>query len=294
MQKCFQNIFVNPSDYSEVSYIGTFDKNGAWENGLLKSKECEYEVKNGASFFGSEHEGDQFRDEDIELWTAGGHFKRVWENRGSHNDFFNDIHHALTDEAAKLNLPVMEIACGPNMGLLPHIIAKNNSVQCLATDACPQVITNWQKFLAENSIDTNISFASFNAANMPIRSNSVDIITSNIALSSLRYAGDDCVMGLNEIFRVLKPGGYIFALENEYEDMSLLNKVFELWGKENWYKNNKLKWTERFEKAGFEIVYEKSHSKWKLRADDMDLGEAAAKHGIDINILYSVYKLKKK
>ena len=82
MQKCFQNIFVNPSDYAELSYIGTFDKNGAWENGLLKSQEFEYEVKNGAPFFGSENEGDQFRDEDIELWTIGGHFKRVWEDKG--------------------------------------------------------------------------------------------------------------------------------------------------------------------------------------------------------------------
>jgi|GEM_PF-642067 len=281
MNKYFQNIFVNPSDYDELSYTGTFEKDDAWKNGLLKSKKSEYE-------------GDQFNDEDIKLWTTGGHFKRVWENKGSHTDYFNDVHHLMTDEVAALNLPVMEIACGPNMGLLPHIIEKNNSIQCLATDACPDIITNWQKFFSDNSIDANISFASFNAANMPIRSNSVDVITSNLGLSSLRYAGDDCVTGLNEVFRVLKHEGFIFAVETEYEDMSLVNKVFELWGKENWYKNNKLKWTERFEKAGFEIVYAKPHFKWKLRADDFELGEAAEKFGISINCMYSIYKLKKK
>lgn len=289
----FNGLFVNPSDHTELLYSGTFNDSGEWNNGILKSKESEYQVINGSPFFGSEVEGDQFRDEDIASWTTGGHFKRVWRESGSHSDFYNEVHHSLTDEIAALNLPILEIACGPNMGLIPHVVAKNKDVKCLATDACPHIITHWQSFLLENPINADIRFASFNAANMPIRSNSVDVITSNIGFSSLRYAGNDCERGLSEAFRVLKNDGYIFALENEYDDMNLVDEVFKLWGKQNWYRNNKLRWVERFENAGFEIVYEKLHSNTKLRANDNDFTEAAAKFGIEIYMTNSVYKLKK-
>ena len=278
----------------ELYYEGTFYKDKTWKDGILKSNETNYKVSNGSPFFGSECEGDQFTDEDIKSWTTGGHFKRVWKESGIHNDFYNDTHHLLTDEISSLNLPIMEIACWPNMGLIPHVVSKNNTIPCLATDACPQIIETWQSYLSENPINTNISFASFNAVSMPIRSNSVDVITSNLGFSSLRYAGVDCENGIKEAFRVLKKGGYIFAIEGEYDDMSLVNKVFELWNQHNWYANNKLKWRERFEKAGFEIVYEKLHSVKKLRDDDSDFSKASVKYGIDINFVTHAYKLKKK
>jgi len=310
MNKIFSSMFVDmpaPADTDSSKSVGFFwDSDSVPNEQHAKRGESEglrrkihtsawnrYEVRNGTPFFGSEREGDQFSDEDIASWTEGGHFARVWRESGSRSDFYNDAHHFLTDEVAALNLPVMEIACGPNMGLIPHIVAKNKNIPCLATDACPQIITCWQAFLAENPVDADISFASFNAANMPIRSDSVDVITSSIGFGSMRYSGDDCELGLAEAFRVLKRGGHVFALEYEREDRALVDRAFELWGKQNWFSGDKLNWRERFLKAGFVVEYEKFHARRALRADDNELGEAAVRFGIEINLVSSAYKLIK-
>lgn len=199
----------------------------------------------------------------------------------------------LCREVAGLNLPIMEIACGPGLGLLPDICALNSATVALATDACPILIEKWHEFFAQNNITNHISFASFNVAQMPIRSNSVDVITSNIGFSSLRYAGNDNMLGIIEAYRVLKPGGYVYTIENEFEDLILIQKVFDLCGKENWFKNNKLSWTQRFETAGFIIEYEKDHLR-RIEKEDWELGEFAYKNGIEIAVKFKAYKLIKR
>lgn len=290
--ECFQKLFVNPAEKVELVYSGTY-KNEKWNNGLLKSIDSEWRVINGIPYFDSDREGDQFSQEDIDFWTKGGHFLRRWANKDNKIEISDDVYHSLCQDAADLNLPILEIACGPGLGLLPDIIAKNPDIKCLATDACSSLITNWQKFFVENNIPTNISFASFNAANMPIRSNSVDAITSNIGFSSLRYAGTDGMMGLNEAYRVLKQGGYIFAIENAWKDRKALREVFRLWGREYWFNDNEMTWQEKFKNTNFKILEEKTQLIRLLTPEDNDLGQAAAKFGIEIKLEFTAYKLQK-
>jgi len=248
-------------------------------------------IKNNIPYFGSEKAGDEFDETDVISWTEGGHFARRWQEKGQTNELRNNVWMALCKQAAELNLPIIELACGPNMGLLPDIYAINPNIYATATDACPMVVEHWNQFIRVNAPTANINFASFDAINMPLASNSVDVITSFVAFGSLRYAGADQLSGIKEAYRVLKPGGYIFTVEMEFEDMAVIQQVFDKWGQENWFKDNKLTWRKRFEQSGF--VVEQENFMQRRQAQDWELGDVAASFGMEIWSTSNAYVLQK-
>jgi ubiquinone/menaquinone biosynthesis C-methylase UbiE len=288
----FQDMFVSPYDQTELIYKGTYSEE-KWQDGLLVSKGRKWNVIDGVPNFDSDKEGDQFSQEDIESWIKGGRFKRRWDDAQNKIQTENEIYHSLCQDVADVNLSFMEIASGPGLGLIPDIISKNSNIKCIATDANSEVISKWSKFFKDNEIDANISFASFDATKMPIRSDSVDVITSYIGLSSLRIAGWDRMAGVNEAFRVLKHGGYLFAIENTWKDRKALHEAFSLWGKKYWFNDEELSWHDKFHKAGFNIIYEKLQKTRFLTSNDNELGEIAEKFGIKIGMDLIAYKLSK-
>jgi len=268
-----------------------YNVNATRAQGIPWTRPPAYE-KDGTPYFGSDREGDQFDEVDIASWTSGGRFARRWQTRGTTNAYNNAVYHALCQKAADTHLPLMEIACGPNMGLLPDILTLRPEAKVLATDACPAVIEHWQAFIQTNAPEMNIHFASFNAADIPLPPNSIDAITSNIGFSSLRYAGDDQIHGVSEAFRILKPGGYIFAIENEFEDKNVIQEVFNRWGKTNWFQNDKKTWDERFTQAGF-VIEEKMPHYRRIEITNWELSEAAARFGLEIVIASYAHTLRK-
>ena len=252
-------------------------------------------VKKGIPFYGSEKEGDQFRDEDIKAWTTGGHFKRRWRDRGMTNDFRNAVYMDLCKKAADLNLPIMDIACGPNLGLLPDIYYFNKNIKAVAVDGCPTLVEKWREFFDEYAPETDVSFISCNVADMPIKDNAIDVMTSNIGFGSLRYAGANNMKGINEAYRVLKPGGLVFTVENEFEDRAVVQRIFDLWGKENWFKHDDLTWHERFEQAGLTIEQEEFlyTSTSKGGEQNWELAEKATQFGLEIVQNSHAYVLRK-
>jgi ubiquinone/menaquinone biosynthesis C-methylase UbiE len=248
--------------------------------------------KDGIPYYGSEHEGDQFNEDDVHSWTKGGRFVRRWQNKGVKDEYRNMIYMDLCKKIESLNLPILDIASGPGLGLIPDIYSINQNIQVLATDGCPILVEKWNDFFKQNIGDIDIQFASFNVNDMPIHDDSVDVITSNRGFSSLRYAGADQMLGIKESYRILKSGGYVFTIENEFEDKSIIQKVFDLWGKENWFKNDKSAWRERFEKAGFITEFEKIHFR-RIEKDDWELGEMATKFGLEIVVISKAFILKK-
>ena len=248
-------------------------------------------VKEEVPCFCGGREGDQFTKEDVAFWTEGG-FERRWKSRGQPSEYHNSVYADLCGQAAELNLPIMDVASGPGLGLIPDILALNPRVQALATDACPVLVEKWSEYLKVYAPNANIRFACLNAADMPVFSDSVDVITSNIGFSSLRYAGADQMLGVREAYRVLKPGGYVFAIENGFEDMAVVQKAFDLWGRENWFGANALTWRQRFIQAGFTVVQEKPHLR-RVEKDDWELGEIASSFGLEIVVIFKAYILRK-
>jgi SAM-dependent methyltransferase len=291
MQKCFQNLFKDPVNHSDLRYFGTY-KNGNWDTGILRSMLNEWKVIDGIPYFNSDNEGDQFSLDDIDSWVEGGRFKRRWQNKGN-KYMSNNVYSWLCKQVATLNLPIMEISCGPGLGLLPDIITMNPNVNCLATDACSSVVLEWNKFISDKDATENISFASFDTTNMPIHSNSIDVITSYIGLSSIRCPGEDGMKGVNETYRVLKPGGYLFTIENTWKDRKAIHEVFDLWGRDCWYRDNELSWHDKFQKANFKIIDEKLQETRVLTPQDNELGEIAYRFGIEIGMEYRAYILRK-
>jgi len=259
-------------------------------NNILSKEPIMY--KNGIPYYGSEQEGDQFDENDIASWTTGGRFMQRWREKGHVSEYRNAVYMDLCKKAASMNLPMLDIASGPGLGLIPDIYHFNQNIHALAVDGCPALVEKWSEFMCMHEPGASIQFASLNVADMPIRNGSIDIITSNIGFSSLRYAGADNMLGVKDAYRILKPGGYVFAIENEFEDKAVVQKVFDMWGKDNWFSQNSMTWRERFTNAGFTIEQDKLLLR-RVEKDDWELGEVATSFGLEIAMNFNVYILRK-
>jgi ubiquinone/menaquinone biosynthesis C-methylase UbiE len=256
----------------------------------LFSKEPKEIIENDY-FYGVDSEGDQFDKNDEDIWLNQGGFKRNWEGgRQSGAEYFK-ISDDICNKIANDGKPFMEIACGPGMGLSPIILTKNPKIPCLATDACSRLIKAWRYYINQNLTDHNISLASFNALDIPIKDNSLDYVTSFVGIGSTRNGENGLIKTINEIYRILKPGGYLVALENEWTDLEKLNEVFRYVG---WTEKQKeMPWHDKFASAGFQIESESQHYFRNLNKYDNEAGEAADKLGIEIGMKYTLFILRK-
>jgi len=93
-----------------------------FDNILIKDP---VEYKNGIPYFGSELEGDLFNEDDINSWTKEGRFANRWQNKGILNEYKNDTYMKLCKKAGNYNLPILDIASGPGLGLIPDIYSCN-------------------------------------------------------------------------------------------------------------------------------------------------------------------------
>jgi hypothetical protein len=117
-----------------------------FDNILIKDP---VEYKNEIPYFGSELEGDQFNEDDINSWTKEGRFASRWRNKGTLNEYKNDTYMELCKKAGNYNLPILDIASGPGLGLIPDIYSYNKNIHFLATDGCPILVEKWNEYFIE-------------------------------------------------------------------------------------------------------------------------------------------------
>ncbi len=113
---------------------------------------------------------------------------------------------------------VLEIAAGPDGGNLSPLLHMSPSLPIIVNDIEPRVLELWHDYLAEVLPQNKVWFAAFDAAFMPLRDNAVACASSCGGLGSIAGNRDSAIC---ETFRVVRPGGYLIALEMAFTEETL-------------------------------------------------------------------------
>ena len=246
----------------------------------------------GVYYFDSDRDADCFDGSDVAIWRDG----RM--KRNFRSDFFlnNPASRHLVDHIVGQGAPVVEIACGPGMGLMPSVKQLAPGHVCMATDASALVIKEWKRYLDENETVGNLELAQFSLMDIPFRDNTVPAYSSYIGLSSTRNGEAGHERALREIYRTLIKNGFLYTIET-WMDTEAMLRVFREMGKTPWSglesDRRTLTWRERFLHTGFEILSEEVFESRTFTSDDNELGEAAEQLGIEIGMFSKAYILKK-
>ncbi|MBO4392540.1 MAG: hypothetical protein J5816_04475 [Clostridia bacterium] len=241
--------------------------------------------------FGNEQDGDYFDEEDFLIWQND-----LFEHNFSTDRFLNnDASEKLIDEIVRNREPYVDLACGPGMGLIPSVKKKCSEIPCLATDANARLIKELKKWLREKKTETGIEFAQFSLFDIPVADCAVNAYGGFLPISSTRNgnSGYDCA--LSEIFRTLATKGRLYAIESELLDVPAILKVFEMSGMHPWscFSEEQKTWHDRFINHGFKILYEEPYLKHRLNEDDNELGRAAEKLGVQIEMQWNAFIAEK-
>ena len=248
--------------------------------------------ENDIYFFDSDIDGDCFDESDKEVWYAGCFQRHLKEP--SHLN--NEVSRKLIEKIVEHKMPIIDVACGPGMGLIPSIKQLSPGHLCMATDANSFVIKEWKKYLDGCPVYDNLDFAQFSLMNIQLKNNSVPAYSSNIGLSSTRAGEEGKERALSEIYRTLIKDGFFYTIENEWDNVDRILKVFHAMNWEPWteFTYPQRTWHDRFVEHNFEIVSEESMGYYQLNSDDNELGEAAEKLGIDIGVKTTAFILRKR
>ena len=188
-------------------------------------------------------------------------FKNVWEERTFQGEFdkTNDDlwlksikgknKNAKIEEIfyniARESTPFMDIASSEGMGLASYILKLNPKTPCLVTDIGEHNIKRLRSRIGENLPEYDISLASFDNLEMPIKDASINCVTSIGAIMhsymNRSWSKDDETdpkietfedfqdakqrKSINEVYRVLKPGGLFITVEDEWDWEYDLKKI---------------------------------------------------------------------
>ena len=246
----------------------------------------------GIAFFGGEEDGDFFDAEDIRRWEKGG-LKANWEKKTLGE---NAAGRKLLRKILQKGDPVIDLASGPGLGLLPEILRASPELPCLALDACPEVLLAWSRMFRENGMKNAPDLAEASLFRLPFLDGSVPAYTSFIGISSTRNGEEGCATALGEIRRTLREDGAVYAVENEYENLPGILRLFEKAGEEPWdvFREYRGPWRKRFEKAGFRVESEESFLRRRLRESDNELGRMAKACGEEVFLRFTAFCLRKR
>ncbi len=261
---------------------------------LSEFKELFYEQsneENGILCFGNEADGDCFDQTDYDIMrktSFSNSLKNQWllENNASRY---------LIYEIVNKEKNIIDLACGPGMGLVPSIKQVNPSFICLATDANPILLKEWKRYIERNTEMVNTDFAQFSLFSIPIKNDSVTAYSSFAGISSTRNGSAGYEKVLSEIYRTLTPGGKLYTIETEWVDIFKIHDVFDKMNQKPWtvFFEKQKTWHDYFVDNNFEIEYEELVEYHRLTEDDNELGAAAKELGIGIDQKVTAFILSK-
>ena len=293
MLKEFRKIFVDPIDYSPLSFEGEL-RNGCWYDGYLRSSSGkEWPVQEGIpNFIRTEVPRARWTDEHIKELLDNGIYEQNWKNG---HRVLSEVGAGFAEacqEAADRGCPIIDIASGPGGGFMPPLLVLNPETIVMATDAGTPVVHGWKEYFDSKGITLPICFAAFDAMKMPLASNSVEVITSSVGFTSV----SEPLTAFQEAARILGDDGIIYAAEAaiEREGLEVLSSKMG-WDFEAKFGHRfKMTLTEIFDESGLKILKEKPYFRRRIRPDDNEYAEAACKIGIELWLGGNVYWLVKR
>ena len=300
----FELVFVT---LEEARRKNRYDDHGPENGGIWNERECiilemlifekkllknPTEIKDGIYYFDSHNHGDFFDEEDVAEWNNG----RLASNWRKGKLLENPTTKKMVETIVANGKEIIDLACGPGMGLIPSVKQLDPAFHCTATDASAMVLTHWKDYLDRNHFGYGIGFAVISVLDLPFKDNSVPSFSSYIGLSSTRGGEAGYDAAVKEVYRCLEPGGYLYAVESEWMDIPAILQVFERWGQEPWtcFTEERVSWHDRFVAEGFEIVSEEVVQNRIFTEKDNELGEVSVRFGIPVGTKETAFVLRKK
>ena len=175
---------------------------------------------------------------------------------------------------------ILDVASGPGGGFAPQILHINPDVTILMDDLGLGVLLAWQRFLRDINIP-NVSFALFDATKMPLKSNSIDIVSDLGGFDNIQGS----VGAIKETYRVLKPDGTLFSVNGMTEREDFLKLPKEV--RTKWYNTNPPVFDgflEVFKRVGFKVICNTVLKERELSPDEGDLPREADKYGVRLHV----------
>ena len=249
------------------------------------------EITDGVWDYHAARDGDWFGDEDERAWLEGGRLASGWNRAFGQGESAwpsaEDFAPAMADGPRRM----LDICCGPGMGLVPRVLARYPFVSSLAMDASPRLVYALRRALDEPLRRYDLSLASFSAFDMPLRDKSFDAVTSCLGIGSTRSGTDGQRRALREVHRVLRDDGWFITVENSF-DREAARRVFERWGQPPWALDE-VPFETLCAECGFAQAARPEVRTRCLTREDNELGEQAEKFGIRIAVTSTLYMLRK-
>ena len=118
---------------------------------------------------------------------------------------------------------VLDIATGT--ADLAIITAKYTNAEIIGLDISDQMLKVGKEKITKNKLDSRIKLINGDAENLSFNNETFDAITVGFGVRNF----ENLEKGLNEIFRVIKKGGYVAILEPSYPEKFPLKQLFNFY-----------------------------------------------------------------
>jgi demethylmenaquinone methyltransferase/2-methoxy-6-polyprenyl-1,4-benzoquinol methylase len=183
----------------------------------------------------TDHDSTHFGFETISAQEKAGRVKAVFDSVATRYDLMNDlmsfgIHRIWKRFAVELagirrGQRILDLASGTGdlAARFAGLVGPDGLV--VMTDINAAMLNQGRIRMADNGLVGNLAYTQVNAEHIPFPDNSFDCITIAFGLRNVT----DKQQALNEMFRVLKPGGRVLVLEFSHPQGKPLKTVYDLY-----------------------------------------------------------------
>ena len=263
-------ILLNISRITQVSINEILEG----DNIIYRIANRPYEMKDIAYFVAEEE-----RDYNIE-WAkenvSAGWTKRNWEAQKKTFASRRHISKKIIDHGGC----ILELGTGPGGGYMPCILFEKTDANIIISDLSPTVVREWKKVLESELNPPYVSYAALDNCDLPFNDSSIDVISSGGGFGNTE---GDKYKALDEIYRVLKPGGlYIsgdgyvtqetFKSLPEHAQKALLEKFPDIFN--SFYDASVM--------AGFKTINNEITGLWSNKDDESNLADLSRELGVEV------------